>query len=138
MNTRRHTLRSRLASWLMLAFGGLFAANAALAVFRGFSNAIDASFAVLVFVTAAWTAAGLWEDARWARRVAPLLAATGLFFVLPVAGTIALGGALEPVGTGWDVVYFPLTAIVLIALLAVLWGSRAAVSIRDGSTLGES
>ena len=45
----------------------------------------------------------------------------GLFFVLPVTGTILLGGSIEPVGTGWDIVFFPLTTTVLVALVAALW-----------------
>jgi Na+-driven multidrug efflux pump len=80
-------------------------------------------------------ARGLWRGTYWAWWSSLALAAAGLFFVLPLAGTILLGGPTEPVGTGWDVVFFPLTAAVLVALLIALWTLPKSARTRSGSNL---
>lgn len=112
------------ASWLLVAFAGLVLANTGVSALRGAAAGADWSFAVLLAVVAAVTARRLWLGVGWARWVSVALAFVGLFFVLPVTGTILLGGSMEPVGTGWDIVFFPLTTTVLVALLAALWPLR--------------
>ncbi|HSH74654.1 MAG TPA: hypothetical protein VLA09_03030 [Longimicrobiales bacterium] len=126
------------ASWLVFAFGFLMIANGTVAIVRGGATAGDLVVAVLLLGAAALAGAGLRRSARWAWWAALALAALGLFFVLPVAGTILLGGSLEPVGTGWDVVFFPLTAVVLVALLTVLWMLHKRAAAGDGSTSEDS
>jgi hypothetical protein len=79
-----------------------------------------ASWLVLVFMVTGVLGYGLKRLARWAWFVSFVLAAVGLFFVAPAVGTILLGGGVEPIGTGWDVVFFPLVMVILIALLVVL------------------
>jgi hypothetical protein len=112
------------ASWLLVAFAGLVLANTSVLAFRGGAAGADWSFAVLLVVVAAVTSRRLWLGAGWAWWVSIGLAFVGLFFVLPVTGTILLGGSMEPVGTGWDVVFFPLTTVVLALMLAALWPLR--------------
>jgi hypothetical protein len=124
MNTERRARRTRLANGLLISFWGLLAANTWVAAVRVGVTGSDISFVLLVLVATVAIVLGLVRRARWAWWAALALAATGLFFVLPVAGTILLGGPSDPVGTGWDVVFFPLTAAVLVALTAVLWGLR--------------
>jgi len=138
MTSDRPARAARWSAWLMLSFGALFGANAVMTAVRGVGTVIDVAFAALLLTVAAWIAVGLGQEARWAKWAALALGGVGLFFVLPVAGTILLGGALDPVGTGWDVVYFPLTAIVLVALLTVLSFSRSAADDGRTSTLEES
>jgi hypothetical protein len=124
MSTERVARRRRLAVGLVIAFWGLIAANTWVAAVRVGVTGSDLSFVALVLVAAVAIALGLVRRARWAWWAAVALAATGLFFVLPVAGTIVLGGPSDPVGTGWDVVFFPVTAAVLAALMIVLWSLR--------------
>ena len=83
-------------------------------------SAADFSFAVLLLVAAAVCGRGMRRRARWAWFGALALALGGLFFVAPIVMTILLGGGPDPVGTGWDVVFFPLVAAILVALLAML------------------
>ena len=118
------------ASWLLIAFAGLVLANTGVSALRGAATGADWSFAVLLVVVAAVTARRLWLGVAWAWWISVALVFTGLFFVLPVTGTILLGGPMEPVGTGWDIVFFPLTTVVLVALLAALWPLREAASSR--------
>lgn len=112
------------AGWLVVGFGGLVAVNVAVAAAGAGATGTDLSFAVLLLLVAAVTARSLRRGTRWAWWISLALACVGLFFVLPVTGTILLGGSMEPVGTGWDVVFFPLTTLVLVALLALLWVLR--------------
>jgi hypothetical protein len=116
---RSATPAARAASWLMVAFGGL----AALHAITGGGEPVtgsDLSFAVVVLVAASLCGYELRRGTQWAWWISLILAGVGLFFVLPIAGAVLLGGTAEPVGTGWDVVFFPLTTIVLVALVAVL------------------
>jgi hypothetical protein len=48
------------------------------------------------------------------------MAVTTLFFVAPLTGTMLLGGGVDPVGTGWDVVFFPMVTLIHLALLGLL------------------
>lgn len=117
---------TKVTGWLLMGFAGLVLANTAVvAATRGATGA-DWSFAVLVAMVAGASARSLASGARWAWWTALSLACAGLFFVLPVTGTILLGGALEPVGTGWDIVFFPVSTITLLALLAALRALRRA------------
>ena len=138
MSAERTARNTRLAGGLVLVFWGLLAANTWVAAVRMGVTGSDVSFVALVLAMAVAIALGLIRRARWAWWAAAALGATGLFFVLPVAGTIVLGGPTNPVGTGWDVVFFPLTAAVLVALMLVLWSLRKGVGPRDESTLEES
>ncbi len=63
---------------------------------------------------------GLRRNAPWGRWAGLVVAVVGLFFLLPVTGTILFGSVLEPVGSGWDAVFFPATTGALVALLAML------------------
>ena len=117
-----------LASWLLVAFGGLVLANTGVSAVRADATGADWSFALLLVLVAAVTARRLWLQIGWAWWVALALACVGLFFVLPVTGAILLGGSTEPVGTGWDIVFFPLTTTVLVALLAALWLLRRPIT----------
>lgn len=113
-----------MAGWLLIVFAGLVLANTGVSALRAAATGADWSFALLLVVVAAVAARSLWVGMRWAWWVALGLAAVGLFFVLPVTGTILFGGSTEPVGTGWDIVFFPLTTIVLATLVASLWPLR--------------
>ena len=129
MSTRaRISPPRRLAGGLVIVFWGLLAANTWIAADSVGVTGSDVSFVLLLMAVAIAIVLGLIRRSAWGWWSALGLAAAGLFFVLPVAGTILLGGPSDPVGTGWDVVFFPLTAAVLIALLVVLWkvGRRAA------------
>jgi hypothetical protein len=109
-------------------FWGLLAANTWVAAGRVGVTGADVSFVALVLAAAITIVIGLIRRSPWAWWGALALAAVGLFFVLPVAGTILLGGPSDPVGTGWDVVFFPLTTAVLVALLGALWRLRKLAS----------
>jgi hypothetical protein len=113
--------RVPLTSWLLIVFAGLVFANTGVSALRAGATGADWSFALLLVMVAAVAARNLWVGMRWAWWLALGLAATGLFFVLPVTGTILFGGSTEPVGTGWDIVFFPLTTTVLVALIVALW-----------------
>jgi len=126
--TLSHRAPNPSAPWLVLVLGALTAANAALGAVRSSTVAGGVVFAAVVLAGAAAVALSLHRGARWARWVSLTGALVGLFFVLPVAGTVLLGGPLEPVGTGWDLVFFPLTAAILVALLIALRGRRGAAS----------
>ncbi len=110
-----------MAAWLLIVFAGLVLANTGVSTVRAVATGADWSFTLLLVVVVAVAARSLWIGMRWAWWLALGLAAAGLFFVLPVTVTILLGGSTEPVGTGWDIMFFPLTTAVLAALIAALW-----------------
>lgn len=114
----------RWASGLILVFWGLLAANTWIAAVRVGITGADVSFVLLVLAAALAIVIGLVRRSPWAWWGALVLAGVGLFFVLPVTGTLLLGGPRDPVGTGWDVVFFPVTTAVLTGLLVVLWRLR--------------
>ena len=118
----------RWAGGLILVFWGLLAANTWIAAVRGGITGSDVSFVLLVLAAAISIVIGLIRRSPWAWWGALALAAVGLFFVLPVTGTLLLGGPRDPVGTGWDVVFFPVTTAVLVGLLVVLWRLRGELS----------
>ncbi len=113
-----------MAAWLLIVFAGLVLANTGVSTVRAVATGADWSFTVLLVVVVAVAARSLWIGMRWAWWLALGLAAAGLFFVLPVTVTILLGGSTEPVGTGWDIAFFPLTTIVLAGLVSALWLRR--------------
>lgn len=120
---------TRAASWLVVTFGVLVALNALVAwVTTGVTTGADISFVIMLLMAVSVCGIGLRRLASWAWWISLLLAAVGLFFVLPVTGTILLGGPSDPVGTGWDVVFFPLTTLVLLALVAALLRTRREVT----------
>jgi hypothetical protein len=109
------------ASWLVVSLGALVAANWVVAIIgNAGATGADLSFAILLLLTTAASGRGLQRRARWAWLASFLLAVCGLFFVAPIAGTILLGGGTDPVGTGWDVVFFPFLAGILTSLLVLL------------------
>ena len=114
----------RWAGGLVLVFWGLLAANTWVAATRVGITGSDVSFVLLVLAAALAIVIGLIRRSPWAWWGALALSAVGLFFVLPVTGTLLLGGPRDPVGTGWDIVFFPVTTGVLIGLLGVLWRLR--------------
>lgn len=124
MNTATRPGPVPMAAWLLIVFAGLVLANTGVSALRADATGADWSFAVLLVVVAAVAARSLWVGVRWAWWLALGLAAVGLFFVLPITGTILFGGSTEPVGTGWDIMFFPLTTTVLAALVAALWLRR--------------
>jgi hypothetical protein len=113
-----------VAGWLLIAWGGLVVANTAVSALTSGATGADWSFALLLVLVAAASARSLRHGLRWAWRTSLALALVGLFFLLPVTGTILLGGPTEPVGTGWDIVFFPLSTGVLASLLVALWLRR--------------
>ena len=124
MRTGPRVRATRLAGGLVFAFWGLLAANTWVAALRVGVTGSDVSFVLLVLAAAIAIVLGLIRRSPWAWWSALGLAVVGLFFVLPVVGTILLGGPSDPVGTGWDVVFFPLTTAVLIGLVVALWRLR--------------
>jgi hypothetical protein len=113
-----------MAAWLLIVFAGLVLTNMGVSTVRAVATGADWSFTLLLVVVVAVAARSLWIGMRWAWWLAVALAAAGLFFVLPVTVTILLGGSTEPVGTGWDIVFFPLTTTVLAGLVSALWLRR--------------
>ena len=125
MSSSRGSVRLTVAAGLLLlGFAALAAINTAALAASGGATGTDVSFVALLVVVAAVSGRSLHRGARWAWWIALALAVVGLFFVAPVTGTILLGGSLEPVGTGWDVAFFPLMTIDLGALVVVLWKVR--------------
>ena len=118
------TRTRRLACGLVLVFWGLLAMNTWVAATRIGITGSDVSFVLLVLAATIAIVIGLIRRSPWAWWGALALTAGALFFVLPVTGTLLLGGPTDPVGTGWDVVFFPVTTGVLIALLVMLWRLR--------------
>ena len=109
------------AARLLVTFGALTVAHWFVASAHLIGQSVaDLGFALLLGGLTVVVARGLLGGARWARWGAFALAGTGIFFVAPVAATILLGGGAEPIGTGWDVVYFPLALLLLTAVIAVL------------------
>jgi len=128
---RAATPSARLASWLVVAFGALFALHSVIGRGQAVTGS-GLSFAAVVLLTTSLCGYGLRRRSLWAWWASLLLAGLGLFFVLPVVGAILLGTTTEPVGTGWDVIFFPLTTAILIALLALLVMAR-----RQAGTAGQ-
>jgi drug/metabolite transporter (DMT)-like permease len=109
------------ASRLLLLFGLLVLVHFFVAsVNRVGATLTDLGLALLVLVVAALGSRGLRRRARWAWVAALLMAVTTLFFVAPLTGTMLLGGGVDPVGTGWDVVFFPMVTLIHLALLGLL------------------
>ena len=80
----------------------------------------DLGFTHLLLVVAVVGQKGLRHRARWAWITALLLAVGSLFFAAPITGTILLGGGTEPIGTGWDLFFFPCLTVMMLALLGLL------------------
>jgi hypothetical protein len=110
---------------MVLLFWVLLLANTWVAALRVGITGSDVSFVMLLLAASLAIGLGLIRHARWAWWCALGLALVGLFFVLPVAGTILLGGPADPVGTGWDVVFFPAMTVVALTLIVALWRARA-------------
>jgi hypothetical protein len=112
---------------LVEAFGVLMTLNWVVAAVVGGAGATraDLMFAAALLGATIWCGARLRARGRSGWIGAIVIAFGGLFFVAPVVGTIVLGGGASPVGTGWDVVFFPLSALVLLALLVVLHRARS-------------
>lgn len=109
------------ASRILWSFGLLVLAHFFVASFNQVgATLVDLGFAVLILVVAGVSARGLRRRARWGWFGALALAVPTLFFVAPVTGTILLGGGAQPIGTGWDVFFFPAAAVLMLALLALL------------------
>lgn len=128
MFTRAKGAPAGVAGWLLIVFAALVLANTAVAALTSSATGADWSFTLLLVVVAGAAARSLWSGLRWAWWIALALAFVGLFFMLPVTGTILLGGSTEPVGTGWDIVFFPLSTVVLVALVSALWAQRRPVA----------
>lgn len=135
--SRRSSLgATHTAPWLALALGTLAAASGALAAARDGPRTSELWFGIGVLVGAALVARGLSRGARWAWWLAFAGTLVGLFFVLPITGAVLFGGSLEPVGTGWDLVLFPLGAALLVALLLALW-ARPKAARPPGDSMSE-
>jgi hypothetical protein len=120
----RSDVAHAFAGWMMLAIGALVLANTGVSSASPAVTGADWSFALTAAVISLVTARGLWDGARWAWWIAVPYGLAGLFFVLPVTASIAFGAAHEPVGTGWDVLLFPLITALMVALLVALWMGR--------------
>lgn len=124
----------RAAALLLVAYGVLVLLNAVVLWLSGdWAAAGDLSFGVLLLVVVGITGAALRRGQTWAWWLALLLDIAGLFFVFPVVASIILGAGTDPVGTGWDVVFFPTVALVLGALAALLFRIRDTVWGGPGS-----
>jgi hypothetical protein len=128
-----HTQRRarRWAGGLVLVSWGLLATNTWVAAVQIGITGSDLSFVLLVLAAALAIVIGFIRRSPWAWWGALALAGVGLFFVLPVTAALLLGGARPPVGTGWDVVFFPATTGVLVGLLVVLWRLRGDLTGSD-------
>lgn len=94
-------------------------------------SAVDLAISVVIFLVCLAAGRGLRRQDRWAWWSALGITLVALFFVAPVAGTIILGGGTEPVGTGWDVVFFPLASVILVGELIMLrWARKEANEAR--------
>lgn len=114
-------LRIVWAGRLLKLFGLLVLAHFYVASFNQVGATLpDLAFALLLLVVAVVSQQGLRHRARWAWIVAFLLAVGSLFFAAPITGTILLGGGTEPIGTGWDLFFFPCLTVMMLALLALL------------------
>jgi hypothetical protein len=138
MSTHGTGRRTLAAGLLLLAFALLVAINTAVSAVKGTATGGDVSFVALLVVAAGVAGRSLHLGARWAWWISLALAAVGLFFLLPVTGTMLLGGSLEPVGTGWDAIFFPLATADLIALAALLWLLRGEKDSSATPTHGRS
>jgi len=125
MNAGRGRSARRLAVGMVLLFWALVAANTWVAALRIGITGSDVSFVMLLLVAALAIGLGLIRRSPLAWWCALGLALVGLFFVLPVVGTILLGGPANPVDTGWDVVLFPAMTAVSLVLVWALWRARA-------------
>ena len=113
--------RIALASRLLWLFGLLVLVHFFVSsINRVGATLTDLAFALLIVIIAALSGRGLRRRARWAWVAALLLALGTLFFVAPVTATILLGGGAQPIGTGWDVVFFPASTGIHLALLGLL------------------
>lgn len=110
------------SSHLVEAFGALMVLNWLVAMLSGGVGATggDLVFTAALLATSIWCGSLLRARRRSGWVVAVAIGVGGLFFVAPVMGTILLGGGASPVGTGWDVIFFPLVTILLVALLISL------------------
>ena len=127
---RENTARL-LAGWLILVVGGLLWANTGLASVGAGPSGSDWALALLAAVASIVAARGLWRGAHGAWWMAAAYDAVGLFFVLPVMIAILFGASREPVGTGWDVVFFPAVTGALLAMSATLWIARPKRGLRS-------
>ncbi len=131
----RHGLPPSL-TWsgaLLVAFACVVGTNEVVGLLRGVTpGPVNVAFALALLALTAAVASGLRRRRRWAWLLALSIAVVGLFLVAPVLATILLGGGLEPVGTGWDVVYFPLIGGLLLTVLALLRSARAEVRAGGG------
>ena len=119
------------ASSVLWSFGFLVVAHFFVAsVNRVGATLADLGFALLILVVSGLSARGLGRRARWAWFAALLLALPSLFFVAPVTGTILLGGGAQPIGTGWDVFFFPAATLLMLVLLALLPGIWREMGVR--------
>jgi hypothetical protein len=121
---RRENTARLLAGWLMLVVSGLLLANTVLASAGVGVSGSDWALALLAAVGSFVAARSLWTGARGGWWMAAAYDAIGIFFVLPVMIAILFGGSREPVGTGWDVIFFPAVAAALAASAAALWIAR--------------
>jgi hypothetical protein len=120
----REDVARLFAGWMILVEGGLVLAHTAVSSVGSGVTGSDWSFALLVALTSVLTARGLWLGARWAWWVSVAFGATGLFFLLPVTAAVLFGASAEPIGTGWDILVFPLMTAVMLALVVAAWMAR--------------
>jgi hypothetical protein len=113
-----------LAGWMLLVVGGLLLVNTSLASVGAGVSGSDWALVLLAVTASVIAARSLWRSAPGAWWMAAAYDAVGLFFVLPVMVAILFGASREPVGTGWDVVFFPAVTAALLAVSAALWIAR--------------
>lgn len=90
----------------------------------GETSAGELSLAIVHLAVAMGVAAGLRGGRRWAWWCASALGGLGLFFLLPVALGILLGGGREMAGTVWALVFFLTSTGALTLLVAILVARR--------------
>jgi hypothetical protein len=121
---------------LIVVFGTLMLVHGFVTTRHIFApSAVDLAVSVAIFLVCLAAGRGLRRGDPWAWWAALGITLVALFFVAPVAGTIILGGGTEPVGTGWDVVFFPLASVILVGELIMLrWARKESRDARPRPT----
>lgn len=115
---------------LVVGFGGAVMLHWFVASYNQIgATLVDLAFAVALMAFALACRRALLGGDRRAMPAVLFIAVAGLFFVAPVVGTMLLGGGTEPIGTGWDSVFFPVVALLslgMVGLFPATWRALGA------------
>lgn len=119
------SLPRHAAAALLVLYGGIVLLQALFGAEEpGVGSTGEWMLAGLHLVVGVGAAAGLWRGRRWAWWGALLLAALGLFFLLPVAIAVVLGGGRETARSTGELAFVLSAVAVLLLLLGVLVSRR--------------